>query len=302
MKRVLTFTACIVLLTLYAWSQSTTYSREENIVRTIYAQLAYIMQVKVVGDAAVASYTQGTAIDQTTLNQQLAAANISFTLSDFRTGHVSDIASEKWVDIDTQPTPSREVLSVQVTTQTFADRGLPTADWVMAKAKWMPGETLPPAAKELLDARSVKTELEMFGKDFTPAVVFSTYAAYTVTVTYQNQTSVYNAIYLFGKNAKGDAVISPQDQLTTFNPPAFSPSHSFYPNGLLTSHLRETPVLSQWLDAQKISSNSCVAGKAQLCCYGDRCGVSTEDLHTILATPIPPFPPLKDLVTTSDQK
>src|SRR5271170_7096444 len=78
--------------------------------------------------------------------------------------------------------------------------------------------------------------------------------------------------------------------LTTFNPPSFSTSYTFYPNGLLTSHLRETPVLSQWIDAQKISNDSCIASKAQLCCYGDRCGVSSEDLHTILATPIPPSP------------
>jgi hypothetical protein len=105
MKRSLTLIACIVLLTLNAWSQSTTATREENLVRTVYAQLSYITQVKVVGDAAVASYTQGTVINQTTLNQQLSSANITFTLSDFRTGPLSDIASEKWIDIVTQPTP-----------------------------------------------------------------------------------------------------------------------------------------------------------------------------------------------------
>jgi hypothetical protein len=302
MKRTLTLTVCFGLLTLNAWSQSTTASREENLVRTVYAQLSYITQVKVAGEAAMAAYTTGAAIDKTTFNQQLADANVYFTLSDFRTGPISDIASEKWIDIVTQPTPPRDILSIQVSTQDFKDRELPTADWVTATAKWIPGEAIPSAAKEQLYGLSVKEMLALGGKDLMPDGIFLTYAAYTVTVKFQNRSSVYKAAYFFGKNAKGEEKASPQDMLTTFNPPAFSASHTFYPNGLLTTHLRETPVLSQWLDAQKISSNSCVAGKAQLCCYGDRCGVSTEDLHTILATPIPPFPPLKDLVTTSDQK
>jgi hypothetical protein len=287
--------ACVVLLTLNSWSQSTTAPREENLVRTIYAQLSYITQVKVAGDAALASYMGGAAIDKTAFNQELSDANIYFTLSDFRTGSISDIASEKWIDIVTQPTPPRDILSIQVSTQTFTDRELPIADWVAATAKWIPGEAISPVAKELLYDLSVKEMLALGGKDLMPGGVFLTYATYTVTVRFQNRSSVYKAAYLFGKNAKGEEKALPQDMLTTFNAPAFSPSHTFYPNGLLTSHLRETPVLSQWLDAQKISNSSCVAGKAQLCCYGDRCGVSSEDLRTLLATPIPPFPARKDL-------
>jgi hypothetical protein len=173
---------------------------------------------------------------------------------------------------------------------------------VIATAKWIPGEAISPAAKAQLYPLSVKETLALLGKSFMTDVVYSTYAAYTVTVTFQNQSSTYKAAYFFGKNATGDEKAYPADMLTSFNPPEFSSSHTFYPNGLLTSHLRETPVLSQWLDAQKISHSSCVAGKAQLCCYGDRCGVSAEDLHTILATPIPPFPPPKDLTPTASSK
>jgi hypothetical protein len=302
MKRVLTLTACIVLLTLNAWSQSTAFTREENIVRTVYAQLSYLTQVKVAGDAALASYTGGATIDKPVFNQQLSDADIYFTLSDFRTGPISDIASEKWVDIVTQPTPPREILSIQVSSQTFTDRGLPTAEWETARAKWIPEEAISPAAKEQLYPLSVKEMLAMGSKDFMTDVVYSTYAAYTVTVKFQNRSSVYKAAYFFGKNSKGEEQALPADLLTTFNPPAFSPSHTFYPNGLLTSHLRETPVLSQWLDAQKISNDSCVVGKPQLCCYDDRCGISSANLRTLLATPIPPFPPPKDLVPTPDQK
>jgi hypothetical protein len=298
MKRLFTLTACIVLLTLNSWGQSTSAAREENLVRTVYAQLSYLTQVKVAGEAAIAAYTSGAAIDRATFNQQLADANIYFTLSDFRTGPISDIASEKWVDVVTQPTPPREILSIQVSTQTFTDRELPTVDWVTATAKWTPGEVISPAAKEQLYPLSVKETLALDGKYFMPDVVYSTYAAYTVTVKFQNRSSVYKAAYFFGKNAKGEEKALPEDMVTSFNAPAFSATQSFYPYGLLKTHLREAPVLSQWLDAQKTSHASCVAGKEQLCCYGDRCGISTEDLRTILATPIPPFPPPKEPIPT----
>jgi hypothetical protein len=289
MKRVLTLTACIVLLTLNAWSQAVPLN-EETMIRSFYGQLAYLTQVKVASDAAINQYSE-VPIDKTKLAQQFSQAEVQLALSDFKTGPLSEIANQRSLSVASPIGPSRQMLYIQVGVEQFTNNDLLPQDWRTATAKWEPSHVMSPEAMSQLGDFTVHQLLTMpenasvFGKN-----VYTRYATFTVSVTFQGQTSSGKAIAFFGTDAKGTWFFTPQNPILDFGGSLPSEGASFYPKGLMRTQLRETPVLADWFASQAISASSCTAVKHTLCCSGSRCGVSVTDLQEELSTPLTPLP------------
>jgi hypothetical protein len=79
-------------------------SHEEQIVRTTYARLSYAMQVGEV-HRAIADASQGREVSQETLRQRLKSVELTFVLSDFKVGKVTDedISQTNYADLVTKP-------------------------------------------------------------------------------------------------------------------------------------------------------------------------------------------------------
>ena len=93
-------------------------------------------------------------------------------------------------------------------------------------------------------------------------------------------------MFLFGKDPTGKDMASPQNPVLDFSGSLPTGGESFYPGGLMHSHLRDVPILSNWLAAQAMPASSCSTIKKQLCCSGSRCGISENDLQEELSTPL----------------
>jgi len=262
-------------------------SHEETVVRMVYSKLDYLTQLDVVSKAALDSYG-GRPIDEAQIQQQLSDARIEVTLSNFKAGPVSDILDKKWSDYWAIPSPPQEVLEVRVNNHTFKDNDLPMVSWQTAVAKWKPAD--PPPAPEVLDQlqnQTVKDMLEMNNKITPSEIVYSRYVSYSVTARFQGKSNTYRALYLFGTDSKGVEKASPGDPFTVMNGLSFDTPQNFYPDGLLHSHLREVPVLADWLNAHQMSDEQCsAAGTKDFCCVGSRCGVAAVDLRNALSTPL----------------
>jgi len=291
MKRVLTLTACVVLLTLNSWSQSAPTQDEETMIRSTYGQLVYLTQVKVASDAAMNTIAGAAAPDKAQIAQQLSQAEVQITLSNFKTGPLSDIEGQRWMNF-VSPTVPRDRLYIQVGDQQFTDNGLPAEDWKTATAKWVPAHVMSPEAiaafrdltvhQALIDPKSAS----VFGNN-----VYTRYTTFTMSVTFQGKTLSDKAIAFFGTDPKGHEVMTPENPVLGFGGSLPTEvNDTLYPKGLMHSRLRDTPVLADWFASQAISASSCTNVKRTLCCSGSRCGISVTDLQEELSTPLTPPP------------
>jgi len=263
-----------------------TMSHEETVVRMVYSKLDYLTQLDVVSKAALDSYS-GQSIDEAQVQKQLSDAKIEITLSDFKAGPISEILNKPWLDYLSIPSPPQEILEVMIGNHTYKDNDLPMISWQTAAAKWKPADPTPQAALDFLQNKTVKEMLEASSKVTPSDIVYSRYISYFVTARFQSKSISYKALYLFGTDAKGIEKASPGDFYTVMNGLTFGAPQNFYPDGLLHSHLREVPVLAEWLKAHEMSDEQCsTAGTRDFCCVGSRCGVAAIDLRNALATPL----------------
>jgi hypothetical protein len=84
-------------------------------------------------------------------------------------------------------------------------------------------------------------------------ITYTSYAAYTVNLSYQGKSVTYKAMYLFGRNSKGGEQATPGDAVLALSGLSFEAPQDLYPKGLLQSHIRDVPILSNWLNGQDTS-------------------------------------------------
>jgi len=280
---------CLVcLFALPIWSQSK-ITHEEATVRKAYAKLSYLTQLTDVGDAAIRSYTTP-AIDRVKISQQMNDAEVRFNLSDFKVGDISEIANIKWGElISPPPQPNGEILAIDSGTQRFQDHDRLQSEWRFGKPHWQPADRVPASSMATVLALTVQQHIQISGKSWTyPDVMYDRYASFSASVTFQGKTAgPYNAVFFFGKNAKGQEVVAPQDNITDGNALFLALTDPLYPRGLLETHLRETPVVSEWILSNEIFDQNCSVGKRELCCSGtSKCGISHDDLQRELGMPL----------------
>ncbi len=264
---------------LYSQSYGQQPSHEEAIVREAYAKVAYMTEVNIVGKAALDSYT-AKAFDQSHFTADLTKASPEFTLDSFEVGDFSQIANKKLGELISVPTPPAKVLKFDTGNQGFRENDQVDISWHWAKAHWESAEDL--------GADSVRTLSDL---TLQQAIVlnkegpFERYATFCVTISFQGHSEgPVRAFFLFGKDAKGTETATPQDNFSDSTALAIAVSEPMDPNVFLKTHLRETPVLSNWLASHEMFDQACVADK--LCCSGSRCGIRHADLQKGLLTPV----------------
>ena len=260
-------------------------SHEETVVRNAYAKFAYAAEQKVVGDLASeangAHVWEGNVV--LTTGQRLAAAQVDFTLQDFVVGNISDILTRKAVDL-ISPAAGEE-LAAGLAQGGFDDRGLAT-HWSGIEPGWRPARVLSPGLLAITIADEYR---EAWQKD-SPNAVWERYASYSVTVSFQGKSSgPYKALFAFGHDNKGNEVIEPEDATVSVTALGFVLKTQLFPASFALSHMRTFPVVSDWLQARQMFSQSCPVGQGDVCCdlVELKCGPGRDDLAAALNKPLP---------------
>jgi len=262
-------------------------SREEAVIQMTYAKLDYLSQLDVVSKAALRAYLPGGQVDRDEIDKELKDAKIDITLSDFRTGPLSEIEKKRWVNLVTFPQPPAEILDVKILGHEFTDADLPKASWQTVVTQWRPAEQVNQTALDQELGWTVEQVLKMQPGQPLGNIVYSRYVSYSVELNAKGKTCSYKAMFLFGTNSQGEEKAAFEDSFMALNGLSRDSSQEPSPNGLLQSHLRDVPVLAEWLTKHSVSGASCsTAGTGQLCCVGSRCGIPDVDMRRDLMTPL----------------
>ena len=270
-------------------------NQDEAHVRQLYQQITYLTQVNTITELAIASSANGVQPTAQALEAKVASQQATFYLSSFQKGAIADIRSDPWTNFVTPEFKLTQVLEIDTNLENRMEQGSANVSWFMAQAKWHQPNLTNLDLSGGLFSTTVETMMDQGSKFFlTPDVVYSRYMAYTVTASFEGQTiGPYHAMALFGKNGKGQDVISVQDQgvdsATTLE--ATIPHSQIYPLGLVQTRLREIPAVVAWLTEHSVSASSCSQTDAsQLCCSGDSCGIADARLHKDLTAPLVVIP------------
>lgn len=297
---------CMMLASLSAAVAQMTH--EETRVRTAYAKLAYAVQQGAIGELAMeASNPRGVPIPEEyagmTSDQRIAAAEVSFTLTDFVIGDARDIVHRKTVDLITPDWDLVDVLSTNGNQGwNYNDNGLATG-WKSVELHWKPTDPTLPEQRAALEGFTLAEvhQIEANGGDIhskdepLPEGLWQRYASYSVTVSYQGKTrGPYKALFIFGTDSKGKAG---NEQVTVYDPVAgsgvgYAMSQPLFPEAFVVTRLRTLSVVANWLEANQMSSGpSCSISMDQgdICCdlVKMKCGPRREDVAAGLAKPLP---------------
>jgi hypothetical protein len=273
-------------------------THEEAVVRTAYAKFSYASEEGVIGGLAVEALTPARPIDERyigmTTDQRFAAARVSFKLTDFVVGDVSDILDRNVVDFISL---TDEYLSGSVSSDSYTEPGLET-HWNHLDASWQTENPQPPEALQFLRNIKLADFYQLNWRKPRPEKLWERYASCSVTVTFQGKShGPYKALFIFGHDGKGNESIEVDDAIV---PGLFSAvMEHLFPDGLVITHLRKYPVVQNWLKANQISGPSCSVGQGDVCCdlVKLKCGPGSEDVAEGLSRPFPdPSSPIPDAI------
>src|ERR1051325_1717365 len=174
-------------------SASPGMTHEEEVVRTTYARLSYAVQVgEVLEILQEADFHRGPT-DQESFARRLKDAELTFELSEFKVGSVTDpdIQNVKYKDLMTWPSGDSLDITPGVSSFNINDK-----------------ETNSPVAKVQWHAsQQIRENWDLPWRELFPQIEhsnwFSTYASFKVKVTFQGSSREYRAMFLFGRNPAG---------------------------------------------------------------------------------------------------
>jgi hypothetical protein len=259
-------------------------SHEETAVRTAYAKFAYASEQNVMAQLAMESMSPETRTDTGMSNdQRLAAAQVSFTLSDFVVGNVQDIINRKAVDFIT-PANGETLVASPISSQ-FAEGGT-IAEVRSLSLHWQSASPLPP---ELADTKLADLYQFQWHR-LRPEALWQRYAAYTVTTSFKGKThGPYRALFIFGHDALENETIEPEDGTTDAMGLAYVMQSHLFPTPFVRTRVRGYQVIAAWLNTKQMSGPSCSVGLGDVCCDPAdlRCGPSRQDVADGLSRPLP---------------
>jgi hypothetical protein len=262
-------------------------SHEEELVRNAYAKLSFLCSVDQLSHVAV-DQLAGKKIDELALNNQTANLLPVFTVSDVQTGLIPSIAHEPWGNFITVAQPADQVLQGALVSFSHADSGNQT-EWYGARITWTPSHShSAESEKQVLDMSVADIIKVASGQWANLPVTYTRYAAFTVNATLQGRTTgPHKAIFFFGSDPRGNEVIAINDMMSGSQALWDSVSKPTYPAGLLSSKLRDTPIVAEWLRRNEMPASSCNPAKHDICCSQGHCGISVVDLNRELSKPLP---------------
>jgi hypothetical protein len=283
---------CLVTLLPLA-SANGQMTHEETVVRTTYAKLSYATKIGTIHRALTDEtprHPAGTSskphpLTRIALDDRMAQDGVLFQLSNFSVGLISDL-KRNYSELVTKPDGS-DVLSISTGGQTWAEDGKETFGVTAGVNGWNPGQVLT-AENWNVPASELIPQTEHGNW-------FSRYAAYTVTVQSQGKSRIYNAMFVFGTDDKGQEVIGAIDTVLSGAVNYFV-NRPVYPATLLKTRLRAKPVVADWLKSHQVFDATCKPGKDDVCCDLTtlECGVAAQDVNSSLSQPV--IEPLTELV------
>jgi hypothetical protein len=276
---------CVVFPALNSTAQS--MSHEEEVVRNAYAKVSFMCELVPVTHAAFDNKGKGKT-DLAALDTAIAQDCPIFALNDFTVGSVSDITNEPLGQFITVPTPHDQVLQAHPLSINYNFSGNVTA-WTGAKFEWKDSHANGYPFDQSLTVAKALQQKELLWSDQPSDTTFTRYAAYTINATFQGKsTGPHRAIFLFGTDASGKEVISPQDYITGKGMLYHVLDDPAYPGAFLSSDKRDVPVVAAWVRSHEISAPSCSAAAVKtICCSGGYCGISPVDFNRDMAVPLP---------------
>jgi hypothetical protein len=265
-------------------------THEETLVRTAYAKFTYAAEQDVIGNLALeATGAKGVASEADRAlptEQRLANAIVTFKLSDFKTGTMNEIANRKATDLISLPIG--EILLADTPEYGYVEGGVGLT-WVGLQPHWRPAGSGPDQwswSPETLNETIGTLAHSTWGDEAT----WQRYASYSVTVTFRGKSrGPYNALFLFGRDSKGNEMVMPQDATTDSIGLADVMTIHLFPEAFVRSRLRATPVVPDWLNSAQKSSPSCSTGQRDVCCDLEqlKCGPGIVDVANWMTRPLP---------------
>lgn len=248
--------------------QTSQMTHEEAVVRTAYAKLSYAVDLNTAYQLA----TSNPKLDSATLRSEILVQGLHFTLSDFVTGKLSDIAQQKYVPTLGQYPDGQDMISVALSSVTHEDVGGRTAKTDTATAHWTKGPNGNPP--DLTVGEMMPTLQQESG-----LLLLDRYCTFTVTASLAGRSRTYRAAFLFaagGEVATGDVVVGlGGGALSRFI------SQPVHPDIFLQTSLGKQPAIHDFLQAGQRQDQSC--GSSDACCDLQtlQCGVSSAELRRL---------------------
>jgi len=258
--------------------QQNTAREEETIIRTAYAKLSYADEVRIILGAVLDTERDKLWKSPVNLADPALSSRLSFELSDFRFGKVSDIAERKMGEFDGISTQiGGEILNVTPSVYNYSVHGQYSGYVAYVKFAWKPSPYTIISPPEKWTVTKALADPQFEGKSYT------TYATYSVTLTFAHKSRTYNSMALYGHDDKGKAQIAFLDGVADPTAIMFALDHSLYPAAFVESDLKTVPFVDKWLydNARTCNAKSeADNGRVDVCCDtgSGRCGVSKSSL------------------------
>jgi hypothetical protein len=222
---------CLTLASLTAAAQMT---HEETVVRAAYARLSYAARTGVLlryAEDARLGHDETAADLKNEMDSELA-----FQFHSFNVGNLSDIADTRWDALVSKP--QLDLIAVVFGYQKvpmkvgasdpFSEMSFVTASW----QRWeeYDADWSTPVSRAIADLPRDT------GK---PQVLYSRYAAYSVTATLAGRQRTHQAIFLFGRNPDGSEAAYFIDHILGMGALDTGMQRSLYPQPLLETYMRE---------------------------------------------------------------
>jgi len=248
------------LLFLSGLLYAATMSHEETVVRRAYSKLAYAVQLKALYDSARSNSNPVEVAEAVRKNE------LHFTLTDFKAGDLSEIAQVNYGDLVSKPNGD-SALSVSIHTERVDEGGEIVSSQLANTPKWTKEQILQEDWKAPMGKILPIIEQQNDG------VHLLRYCTYSVTVEFGGRYRTYKAMFLFGKDKKGDEAVVPAD-IVNINGSSLSffAAHPVGEGVLLRTKMRALPAVQNWMSEHAI--NGCPAHSIDTCCDAAslRCG------------------------------
>ncbi len=271
-----------VLLPTYAQIQhppEVSAQHMEDTVRSAYGALSFICGLQPVVERAQGQ-RQPIPSPQDTVDSPP-----TYTITDMVIGTIASIGSRKLKEF--MEVPSGQVLLTQFTVQSNTAEDGTSSTWNECKVSWMDFKAPFQATDSNSGLGMSMTEVARVGSSmFTEPATYTHYAAFTVATEFQGKsTGPHKAFFLFGYNADGKEVVSPQDLYSGAQGLWKVLKQQVYPDQLLTSTFREAPGMAEWIKANTVADTYCSSVRSDLCCHEGRCGMAQSKVSLALEAP-----------------
>jgi hypothetical protein len=264
-----------LLLTPFRMAATAQMTHEETLVRTAYARLSYAAQLQVVSNDAIHSG----GLSKSELNEQIARLAPRFEIDNVALGNLSAISALSWEQMVTKPDGDLiQVTSSGVSPTITTRNGVTKKSMFYVMTNWS-SHTFEQSWSGVTVAQAVGDVPKLSGE------VCNSYISYRVTATLNGRSRTYDAMFLFGKDSKGNETIHMIDNVVGLGSLELVSTQSFYPEAILETYYREMPETAAWIAANTISRTT---EARDVYCSVSGCGLPANWVNKSLAVPSDP--------------